>query len=441
MKIRLLHFLAAITCCSTNLRAELPTYLEDAFRTVRWVAYSPTGGSPDLGSADSKDADKKRDEIKKDLAVLQKAGFGGIVTYGCDGLKGEIPRLAHTMGIEHVILGVYNPRNEEEIKNAKAVAHLVDGYCIGNEGLGGENRYSFEELKARMNELRKWSGKPVTTSEQIEKYLDGNVPGLVEAGDWLFPNVHPWFHRQFKEPEASRWTKGQVEKLRVKAGGKTVLCKEVGFPTDGDDQGRANEDVQGKYYVALRVLEVPFVYFEAFDQVWKRHLPIEPHWGLFTKDRTPKKVVTMIVEGPTHSSVQFNSPKPGEKLVCTVGQEGGFFNVGGTAHGIDKTRMLLLFVDPGAYGWFLQLDPNGVDLNTDGTWTARGQIGNHDYPPKRGMKIGLMIRAVPVEEANKLIDARKLNKELRNTGIRRQNLPVAEPEWVAELKGVELDVR
>jgi hypothetical protein len=33
---------------------------------------------------------------------------------------------------------------------------------------------------------------------------------------------------------------------------------------------------------------VKFVYFEAFDQPWKTHLPIEPHWGIFNSDRSPK---------------------------------------------------------------------------------------------------------------------------------------------------------
>src|SRR4051794_3138032 len=118
-----------------SLYAGVPGHLEDAFRNVRWVAYSPTGGSPDLGPSDAPDAQRKRDEIRKDLAVLKRAGFAGIVTYGCDGLKGEIPLLAHEMGIDHIILGVYSPTNEDEFKNAKKAAHLVDGYCVGNEGL------------------------------------------------------------------------------------------------------------------------------------------------------------------------------------------------------------------------------------------------------------------------------------------------------------------
>jgi len=49
-----------------------------------------------------------------------------------------------------------------------------------------------------------------------------------------------------------------------------------------------SEAAQEKYYVELAKTDIRFVYFEAFDQPWKTHLPIEPHWGIFASDRTPK---------------------------------------------------------------------------------------------------------------------------------------------------------
>lgn len=151
------------------------------------------------------------------------------------------------------------------------------------------------------------------------------------------------------------------------------------------------------------------------------------------------------VQDPVPISLRFTPPGPGEKLECKLGIDGGNIKIGGTWRGIDvRTRMPLLFVypqDPGVFGWFLQIDPHGVELNLDGTWNALGQVGNHDYPPRSGMKINLMIRAVPLEEANKLINARKQDKKLRNTAIRTQDLPDVKPQCVAELKDVELDVR
>lgn len=433
--------IAMLMLSMAHLRAELPGRLADAFKTVRWIAYSPTGGSPDLGAPDAKDADKKREEVKKDLVVLKKAGFGGIVTYGCDGLKGEIPKLAREAGIPHVIMGVYDPKKGEEIANAKAAVEFVDGYCVGNEGVGP--RYTLDELLPIMKELREWSGKPVATSEQIEKYLEDKVPGLVEAGDWLFPNVHPWFHRQITEPAASQWTKEQVNKLNATATekgfqGKVVICKEVGFPTAGDDENRISEELQASYYAALAKLKVPFVYFEAFDQVWKQHLPIEPYWGLFTKDRSPKKIIAALQGDGASMGVRISTPQPGQKLACKLGADGGIVEISGSTGGIDGSQTLLFFVfpvDPGVYGWFLQLGNNGIRLNPDGTWTARGQIGNRQYPPPNGMKIHIMVRVVDTPTATQLIKAQQSHPD---SPISPLALPKASS--VAEIKDVVLDV-
>jgi exo-beta-1,3-glucanase (GH17 family) len=435
---------ALLVLSASSVYAELPGRLADAFNTVRWVAYSPTGSSSDLGPADAKDADRKRGEVKKDLAVLKKAGFMGIVTYGSDGLKAEIPKLARESGIPHVIMGVYDPKRAEEIANAKAAADFVDGYCVGNEGIG--SRYTLDELLPVMKDLREWSGKPVTTSEQIEKYFDHKVPGLVEAGDWLFPNVHPWFHRQTTEPAASKWTKEQVDKLKTTVrergmNAKVVICKEVGFPTSGDDENRVSEDLQASYYVDLAKLKVPFVYFEAFDQEWKRHLPIEPHWGLFTKDRSPKKVVATVVAREANRSpvsIRFTKLEAGKKLRCKLGSDGGIIEIAGTTVGIDENTTLLFFVfpvDPGVYGWFLQLGNNAVRLNPDGAWSARGQVGNRLYPPPNGMKIHIMVRAVNTATAAQLI---KEEQSHPDSPIADSDLPKASA--IGEIRDIILDV-
>jgi exo-beta-1,3-glucanase (GH17 family) len=420
-----------------TLRAEMPEYLVKSFRDTRWVAYSPTGPTSSPTSVA---------EMEKDLEVLYKNGFGGIVTYGCDGLKKEIPKLARKVGIEHVILGIHDPGNDEEFLNAKALANSVDGYCVGNEGIGKESRYTLEQLKARIKELKRWSGKPVTTSEQLEDYF--SISDLPELGDWLFPNIHPWWNGKHGEPEASRWTKEQVDKLSKKFPGKVVFCKEVGLPTGSLDDGvkAPSEDTQADYYIALKALEVPFVYFEAFDQVWKKNQPVEPHWGVFKSDRTPKRIVKLIATSP--NSVRFTDPRDKGKLKVLLDPSGpGFFEVRGASNGVNANkRTLLLFVNNGdlaATGWFLQGIPpsEGTDLSADGTWVARGQIGNSEFPPRSDQKVRLRIMAVPQDEANKLIKDRDTNAKLRNTGIFSQDLPTIEPQWISEVKDLELDIQ
>ena len=200
----------------------------------------------------------KRAEIERDLLVLRQYGFGGIVTYGCDGLKKQIPELARKVGIEHILVGIWDPKDDHEFSNAKSLAHLVDGYVVGNEGIGKENRYSFDELNTRIQQLKRWSGKPVTTSEQIEDYWQ--IPALVTLGDWLFPIVHPYWNGKTAEPDASRWTKAQIDRLREIATNRPIICREVGLPTDSLDElvTPPSEQTQAEYYVALRAAGCTF---------------------------------------------------------------------------------------------------------------------------------------------------------------------------------------
>lgn len=428
--------LAFLAVTSSDLCADIPGYLAEAFQKIRWVAYSPTGKSAMPDSVEG---------IKLDLKTLHQAGFGGIVTYGCDGLKGEIPKLAHDAGIEFVILGLFDPANENEWKHAKALAHDVDGYCVGNEGIGKEKRYTLDMLRARMDELRKWSGRPVTTSEQIEDY--SSIPELLTLGDWLFPNVHPFWNGKTTEPDASKWTKERVDELRARAQGRPILCKEVGMPTRSLDEGvkLPDEQVQAEYFQALRVHEVPFVYFEAFDQVWKRHHPAEPYWGIFTADRKPKKIGVWLKEPPPPPvNVRITSVQDKGRLKVRREPEGGFFEVEGSSGGIDDLT-LLFFIntgDPAATGWFLQVAPNGViDRDDKGAWTARGQIGNREYPPRADQKVSLKVFAVTKEEAKKLTDARLRNEQMRNSGIYSQDLPKVPAELRHEVIGLELDLQ
>ncbi|MCH7227943.1 hypothetical protein [Haloferula sp. A504] len=439
MKTQAYILAAAIASMTSSLNAGIPGYLDESFRSTRWVAYSPTGRSPMPECAD---------EITIDLETLAAAGFGGIVTYGCDGLKMEIPKLAREAGIEFVILGVYNPENEEEWKNARSLAGVVDGYCVGNEGIGRENRYTLDVLRSRIKELREWSGKPVTTSEQIEDYT--SIPELLTVGDWLFPNVHPFWNRQTSEPGASRWTKAQVEELRAKATGVPILCKEVGLPTNSLDDGvkLPDEQAQAEYYQALHVLEVPFVYFEAFDQVWKTHHPAEPFWGIFDANRKPKKIATWLMDashGPAEGSpVRIDSIKNKSKLEVRRLPDGGFFSVSGHCGNLGKDHTLLLFVnveDPAAPGWFLQLPPNGVfDIRDSGEWSTRGQIGNSEYPPRQGQTISLLVLAAPDPVAKELIDERARDPALRGQGIYTQDLPQVAPEYRHEVSDVVVEL-
>lgn len=253
---------------------------------IRWVAYSPTNFNPETGLRPDTAS------ILKDLETLTQAGFTGLVTYGSAGPFGkELPRLAEQSGFQGLIMGIWDIASEEETRQAKAAAgsKIVLGYCVGNEGLGW--RYNLDQLSQAAGAMKLATGKPVATTEQLEDYADA---ALLNLGDWVFPNVHPYWNGQYEAAGAVEWTKSAYENLRKKTD-KPILFKEVGFPTAGQDSPAMSEALQEAYYVQLAVTNVPFVYFEAFDQPWKNHQPVEPYWGLFKPDRSPKRLARRLM--------------------------------------------------------------------------------------------------------------------------------------------------
>jgi exo-beta-1,3-glucanase (GH17 family) len=259
---------------------------EDKFSKIVWVCYSPPSSDPTRGVEATPEA------ISDDLAVLRRAGFTGLITYGSAGVLGrELPALAKSRGFEGLIIGVWDPANRDEMEAAVAASAnpVVLGYCVGNEGL--QSRYQLPALYAAIDEVRRRTGRPATTTEIVERYADKN---LLRLGDWVFPNAHPYFHNQLVPADAVRWTKTVYDDLK-RRGGRFLMFKEVGLPTAGDAKGELSEETQESYYLELAKTDVRYAYFEAFDQPWKTHLPVEPHWGIFKADRSPKRLARRLV--------------------------------------------------------------------------------------------------------------------------------------------------
>ncbi len=249
---------------------------------IRWVAYGNPSALPGQDSYQ-----QKIETIRQDLTVLRKAGFSGLVTYGASGIMGgKFLSMAQALGYQGVIMGIWNPSSPNELKNARNASSLpiVLGYSIGNEGLyGNHERYTIPELCAAMADLRFNTGKPVATSEEIDDY--SFHPELLFAGDWLFPNAHPYWHSTKRPLAAVKWETARYADMADNTK-RFVLFKEVGLPTSG--AGGLSEADQDLYYGELAKTDVRFVYFEGFDQPSKDNTSVEPYWGIFDAERNPK---------------------------------------------------------------------------------------------------------------------------------------------------------
>jgi exo-beta-1,3-glucanase (GH17 family) len=273
-----------------QLRNEAVSSLRDKLFQPRYIAYSPTNWNPE----DRKAVFPSDESIRQDLQVLRAAGFDGLVTYG-GAVSVAVPKIAEQTGFRGILLGVWDPNDSAEMEKVKLAARssLVVGIIVGNEGLMF-SRYNLESLKNAMNEMKRATGKPVSTTEVIESYM--TTKALIEESDFLVPNAHPFFHgKEMKQPSrAAEWTSAVYRELLQLARDKPLLFKEVGLPSTGDVG--LSEENQATYYSLLMKTEVKFVFFEAFDCPWKSSAAIESHWGLFRADRSPKHVVKVMTE-------------------------------------------------------------------------------------------------------------------------------------------------
>ncbi len=254
----------------------------DRVNSIKWVAYSSPNPNPGGGYYRP-----EAEAVQRDLQTLRKAGFTGLITYASSGIMGkQFVTLAESLGYQGILMGIWSPEGKDELDNAAvaAASPIVLGYSIGNEGLGDTRpRYSVLKLCSAIAGLRARAGKPVATSEDIEMYY--RWPQLLTVGDWLFPISHPYWHWTKYAPDAVRWEQDQYTAISDRTS-MYVLFKEVGLPTSGAaGLSEANQDA---YYRGLAQTNVRFAYFEGFDQPSKTGSSVEPHWGIFNSNLSPK---------------------------------------------------------------------------------------------------------------------------------------------------------
>jgi exo-beta-1,3-glucanase (GH17 family) len=281
-RFMLLILLFAPACGGDAARPEVNGLTAESL----WAAYAPTLFNPNNGTFPSDES------MREDLKSLYAEGFRGIVTYASDGTLNHIPRLARDLGFKLVYMGIYCPLSPSEVAAALAESTYVDGYVVGNEGLG-DNRvycaYDTTQLQATMEWLRQSSGKPVSTSEQVDDYLQGPWSvWLLDRSDWVFPNVHPYWAGLTNPDSAVAWTIDKYEAVQQRTA-KPVTIKETGLPSAG--RASCSEQRQSEFYERLSSTSIPFFHFEAFDQPWKVEQPVEAHWGVNDSNRSPKLVV------------------------------------------------------------------------------------------------------------------------------------------------------
>ena len=266
-------------------------------RRLHWIAYAPVDFDPSRGIYPDEDS------LQADLRALASGPFAGLITFGSEKSLSLVPRLAATVGLQGMIMGIWNPLSREEIDAAVAAREYVDGYCVGH--MGCDVRYSADELVRTITEVRDRTARPVTTTEPLSACIGQEK--IWRTGDWLFPDVHDYWHEGATPEDAAGALFKQLQeiaRLRTQSLTCPVVFKMISFPSDG--AASLSQETQRQFFtrVLRRIRDDPglsavaFTFFAAFDNVWKTPAAnwstAEMYTGLYDIDRRPKVAVQAL---------------------------------------------------------------------------------------------------------------------------------------------------
>lgn len=189
------------------------------------------------------------------------------------------------------------------IELANRYPAIIFTLSVGNEAcVDWTDHYVPVTKVVEYAQLVKQSTKqPVSFCENYVPWLNKLKP-LAEVVDFISIHTYPvWEYKHIHE--AIAYTEENYEAVAGIYPGKPIVITEAGWATNSNGRGidpeHVNEDNQKIYYEDLMQWseknKVLTFFFEAFDEPWKGSShPLEPekHWGLYNKDRKPKRVMS-----------------------------------------------------------------------------------------------------------------------------------------------------
>jgi len=188
------------------------------------------------------------------------------------------------------------------IKLANKYPQIVFSLSAGNEATVDwtDHYVPVDKVIRYVRLIKKFTRQPVTFCENYVPWYDKLKP-LVDEVDFISIHTYPvWEYKNIHE--AMAYTKQNFDSIAQRYPHKPVVITEAGWATNSNGRGispeNVSEEFQKIYFNDLmkwsKKDNVLIFVFEAFDEPWKGSPePLEPekHWGLYTVNRKPKKVM------------------------------------------------------------------------------------------------------------------------------------------------------
>ncbi len=209
-----------------------------------------------------------------------------------------------TEPIPDEILQMNKELNNKEINKGIELANkyedIIIAVNVGNEALvdWNDHKVSPDTMISYVEKVKKSIEQPVTVAENYKWWADYGSE-LAKVVDFISIHTYPlWEGKDIDEGMA--YTIENVLEVRNALPDAKLVISEAGWATTASEFGnRASEEKQKQYYEELMnwasEMNITTFFFEAFDEDWKgdpnNMMGAEKHWGLFTVDRKPKKVM------------------------------------------------------------------------------------------------------------------------------------------------------
>jgi len=209
-----------------------------------------------------------------------------------------------TEPIPDEILQMNKGLNSKEINKGIELANkykdIIVAVNVGNEALvdWNDHKVSQDTMISYVEKVKKSIEQPVTVAENYKWWADHGKK-LAEVVDFISIHTYPLWERKDID-EGMAFTIENVLEVRNAFPDAQLVISEAGWATIASEFGnRASQEKQKQYYEELMnwasEMNITTFFFEAFDEDWKgdpnNMMGAEKHWGLFTVDRKPKKVM------------------------------------------------------------------------------------------------------------------------------------------------------
>ncbi|MCB2209107.1 MAG: glycosyl hydrolase [Bacteroidetes bacterium] len=191
------------------------------------------------------------------------------------------------------------------IKLANEFNDIVIAVNVGNEALvdWNDHKVDTDTIISYVQKVKSAIKQPVTVADNYKWWADHGTE-LSKVVDFISIHIYPvWEGKDINE--GLSYSIENVLDVKKSLPEATIVITEAGWPTVASEfNERASEEKQLQYYNEFmnwsKENNITTFWFEAFDEDWKGEpgnmMGAEKHWGLYTVDRKPKKVMQQFYQ-------------------------------------------------------------------------------------------------------------------------------------------------